>query len=82
MKDWRNYPAAHRDITVTVYSKQTLNLYGSDGYYKRFHYDGSTPSGFDSTCTFTGCPTPEACQSNAPEDEEEEEEEEEQTCFN
>jgi hypothetical protein len=31
MKEWRDFPSAHRDITVSVYSKQTLEVKDANG---------------------------------------------------
>jgi len=46
MKEWRGYPNAHRDITVAIYSKQTLNITDASGKNYQEHYDGSLPTGF------------------------------------
>lgn len=46
MKEWRDYPSAHKDITVSIYSKQTLNILDASGVNYQEHYDGSLPTGF------------------------------------
>jgi hypothetical protein len=46
MKEWRDYPSAHRDITVAIYSKQTLDIKDANGSTNVLHYDGSLPTGF------------------------------------
>ena len=46
MKKWRSYPSAHRDITLAIYSKQTLDILDESGNNYQEHYDGSLPTGF------------------------------------
>ena len=57
MKEWRDYPTAHRDITVAIYSKQTLTIKDASGNNNIQHYDGSEPSGFTSS-TYRGMTLP------------------------
>ena len=46
MKEWRDYPSAHRDVTVGIYSKQTLTIKDANGNSNVEHYDGQLPTGF------------------------------------
>jgi hypothetical protein len=57
MKEWRDYPSAHKDITVSIYSKQTLNILNAAGTNYQEHYDGSLPTGFTDS-TYRGMPLP------------------------
>lgn len=57
MKLWQGYPTAHRDITVSIYSKQTLEIKDAYGNNYVEHYDGSLPTGFTES-TYRGMNPP------------------------
>ena len=58
MVEWRDYPTEHRDITVSLYSSQTVLIKDANGDNYQEHYDGSLPTGFTES-TYRGMPSDE-----------------------